>query len=56
MTTDQYTELVAFLGTNFAGIERRLDAHDEQFVEVRRHATVLFEQARGRASQDGGGY
>ena len=46
MTNDQYTELVGFLGAKFAGIERRLDAHDEQFVEVRRHATALFEQAR----------
>ena len=74
MTSDQYTELVAYLGQKFGGIERRLDAHDRnfeqiegrfaridgqfegidgqfaridgQFAEVRRHATVLFEEAR----------
>lgn len=40
MTNDQYTELVGFLGQKFDGIAREL-------VEVRRHATVLFEQARG---------
>jgi isocitrate dehydrogenase kinase/phosphatase len=39
MTSDQYTELVGFLG-------RKFDAIDREFVEVRRHATVLFEQAR----------
>ena len=46
MTSDQYTELVGFLGRKFDAIDRRFDAHDREFVEVRRHATVLFEQAR----------
>jgi tetrahydromethanopterin S-methyltransferase subunit G len=46
MTSDQFTELVVFLGEKFQGVERRLDGHDRQFEEVRRHATVLFERAR----------
>lgn len=39
MTSDQYSELVAFLG-------RKFDAIDNEFEETRRHATVLFEQSR----------
>jgi hypothetical protein len=46
MTGDQYTELIVFLGRKFGRIEGKLEAHDREFVEVRRHATVLFEQAR----------
>ncbi len=67
MTSDQYTELVEFLGRRFDGMDRRLDGMDRRLdgmdqrldgvdqrldgvdariEESRRHATVLFEQAR----------
>lgn len=45
MTPNRYSELIGFLGQKFEGLESRLDRHDRQFVEVRRHATTLFEQA-----------
>jgi hypothetical protein len=38
MTSDRYTELVAFLARKFEAADRRTE-------EARRHASVLFEQA-----------
>jgi hypothetical protein len=53
MTSDQYTELVGYLGQKFDGIDRKFDGVDERFeearlerTEIRRHATVLFEQSQ----------
>lgn len=61
MTTDQYTQLVDFLGRKFARIDEQFDEakrdreqiraearHERErlFEESRRHALVLFEQSQ----------
>lgn len=57
MTSDQYTELVGFLGGKFDRIDRRFEHVDRRLEEARserqeirdearRHATVLFEQSQ----------
>ena len=53
MTTDQYSQLIAFLGQKFDGIDRNSASIDQRFEEakrereeIRRHATVLFEQSQ----------
>ncbi len=57
MTSDQYTELVDFLGGKFDRIDRRFEHVDRRLEEARnerqeirhearRHATVLFEQSQ----------
>jgi hypothetical protein len=39
MTSDQYTELVGYLGRKFDGVDQNIE-------ESRRHATVLVEQSQ----------
>lgn len=57
MTSNQYAELVEFLGGQFERIDRRFEEVDRRFDEAsrereeirdeaRRHSTILFEQSQ----------
>jgi hypothetical protein len=46
MTSDQYTELVGYLGRKFDGIDERFEEARLERTEIRRHATVLFDQSQ----------
>ena len=46
MTSDQYTELVGYLGRKFDGVDERFEEATLEREEIRRHATVLFDQSQ----------
>ena len=51
MTTDEYRQLIAFLGERFDGIEAHLTRHDHEFVALSRRLDALKADMDGQFSE-----